>query len=226
MTRFQWTSWSSLAPAGTQGRPLALTALLDTSTKGASALGRGRSGASVVPGHPALQSSKELALPAPRPAPGRGRAPPPATAAGNCPGTEITRGVFPSCQPGKNLPPAGTGKRRSQGRYPRAVAPGLAAGSRGCRPGPPACLDTNTEGASTVGRGRSQGFSRAWPPGAGPHRVQALHLGVAKGTEGARQQGLGPVPVLWGVRSSVLGPKAAPWGFSVVFCGLSQGPVY
>lgn len=105
------------------------------------------------------------------------------------------------------------------------MAPGLAAGSRGCRSGPPACLDTNTEGASTVGRGRSQGFSRAWPPGQDLAGVQALHLGVAKGTEGARQQGLGPVPVLWGVHSSVLGPKAAPWGFGVVFCGLSQGPI-
>lgn len=106
------------------------------------------------------------------------------------------------------------------------MAPGLAAGSRGCRLGLPARLDADAEGASTAGQGRSQGFSRAWPPGQDLTGVQALHLGVAKGTEGARQQGLGPVPVLWGVRSSVLGPKAAPWGFSVVFCRLSQRPVY
>ena len=84
-------------------------------------------------------------------------------------------------------------------------------------PGLPARLDADAEGASTAGQGRSQGFSRAWPPGQDLTGVQALHLGVAKGTEGARQQGLGPVPVLWGVRSSVLGPKAAPWGFMFSF---------
>lgn len=172
-----------------------------------------------MPGQPVPQGSKEPALPAPRPPLPRGEPP---TAAGNCPGTEITRGVFPSCQPGKNLPPAGTGKRLSQGRCPCSVSPGQAAGQQGLRPGPPACPDADTEGASAAGWGRSQGFSRAWSPGQDLAGVQEIRLGVTKGTG---QRDLGPVSVVWGIRSSVLCPKAAPWGFSLVFCGRSQEPI-
>lgn len=170
-----------------------------------------------MPGHPAPQSSKEPALPAPHLAPGRGRAPP--TAAGNCPRTEITRGVFPSCQPGKNLPPAGTGERRSQGRRPRTVAPGSAAGPTLAwmltqRALPLWDGDTHRPSAMPGHPGRtSQGprpFIWGWP------RAQRVPC---------PRQDLGAVSVLWEVRSSALGPRAAPWGFSLVFCGPSRGPV-
>ena len=102
------------------------------------------------------------------------------------------------------------------------MSPGQAAGQQGLRPGPPACLDADTEGASAAGWGRSQGFSRAWSPGQDLAGVQEIRLGVTKGTG---QRDLGPVSVVWGIRSSVLCPKAAPWGFSLVFCGRSQGPI-
>ena len=102
------------------------------------------------------------------------------------------------------------------------MSPGQAAGQQGLRPGPPACPDADTEGASAAGWGRSQGFSRAWSPGQDLAGVQEIRLGVTKGTG---QRDLGPVSVVWGIRSSVLCPKAAPWGFSLVFCGRSQEPI-
>lgn len=72
------------------------------------------------------------------------------------------------------------------------MSPGRAAGQQGLRPGPPACLDADTEGASAAGWGRSQGFSRAWSPGQDLTGVQAIHLGVTKGTEGVQAAGPGP----------------------------------
>lgn len=72
-----------------------------------------------------------------------------------------------------------------RGGVPAPWLLGRLPGSRGCSRAHPR-LDADAEGASAVGREHSQAFSHAWPPGQDLVGAQALHLGVAKGTEGTR----------------------------------------
>lgn len=163
------------------------------------------------------QSSKKQLVPPPCLPPAQGRAP--AISAGNCPGIEITQGVFPSRWPGKKPDSTGGRKEAISGEVSLRPCPqAWLQGSRNFGPDqPPSWTPTQKglllwvggfSGSWSLGRAllRSGQFIWAWP---GAQRVVSWRADAS---------------VLWGVRSYVLCPKAPPWGLQLDILWTEPGP--
>lgn len=157
------------------------------------------------------RSSKKQLIPPPCPPPARGRAP--AISAGNCPGIEITQGVFPSRWPGKKPDSTGGRKETISGEVSLRPCPqAWLQGSRNCGPDQPPSW-TPTQKELLLWDGGFRGLQWYLVTGQGLAEVRAIHLGVARGTEGGQRRA--DASVLWGVRSYVLCPTAPPWGLQL-----------